>query len=73
MVGALGMIPAALEERRSNPYLERSEAAASYLETVANNKPVEGGHVPPWRNANKLYQLYCRLRWETDFRALFKS
>lgn len=71
--GALSMIPAALSERRSNPYVHRTPATEAYLATVATEQPVEGAHVPHWQGRNKIYQLYCRLRWETDFTADFPS
>ena len=71
-LGVLKMIPAANKERRENPYVQRTEAGAAYLSDVDVATGQKAEAPKPWADANKLWQLICRLRWETDLRAFFK-
>lgn len=71
--GALKLIPAAVAERRGNPYLRRTEAGAAYLARWPGAEAIRARDPQPWADANKLWQLICRLRWETDFSRDFKA
>ena len=66
VLGVLGLWPAARREAAANPYLKRSEAGRAHLEKVAETLPPPRP-APPWQDAPALWQLICRLRWETLF------
>lgn len=65
-LGVLKMWPAARREYKNNPYLQRSPEAEAHLASVAalSNQEIAP---PPWRDAPKIWQLICRLRWDTLF------
>lgn len=64
--GVIRLWPAARRQAAVNPYLARSEAGRAHLGEVAQLLP-EQRPPPPWQDAPRLWQLVCRLRWETLF------
>jgi len=63
-LGVLKMWPNARREARTNPHLARTPAAERHLASVAALSR-EQTPPPPWHNAPKIWQLVCRLRWDT--------
>jgi len=63
-LGVLKLWPAARREARTNPYLARTPAARAHLQSFAALAK-DQTPPPPWKDAPKLWQLVCRLRWDT--------
>ena len=63
---AVWRLPAALSERRQNPYNVRTPAGTEYISQAANHGLIDWGP-QIWDGRNFLYRLYARLRWQTDF------
>ncbi|MEZ6002534.1 glycosyltransferase family 2 protein [Hyphomonas sp.] len=62
---AIGWLPAALAERKRNPYCKRTQAATEYIRQAANHGLIDWGP-QIWDGKNPFYRLYARLRWQTD-------
>ncbi len=63
---ALARLPAALAERRRNPFCRRTQAGTEYIRHAANHGLIDWGP-QIWDGRNPFYRLYARLRWQTDF------
>ncbi|MEM7767265.1 MAG: glycosyltransferase family 2 protein [Pseudomonadota bacterium] len=63
-LGVLKLWPTARQQARTNAYLKRTPAAQAHLASFAALARKDTPP-PPWQNAPKIWQLICRLRWDT--------
>ncbi|MEM0984892.1 MAG: glycosyltransferase family 2 protein [Pseudomonadota bacterium] len=62
--GVLKLWPEARRQARTNAFLKRTPDAAAHIASFEALHRQETPP-PPWQNAPKLWQLVCRLRWDT--------
>jgi len=67
-LGVIQMLPKALKYHRTWSFQAPTEDGESIRDRVALETGQGRSEMKPWSGRGKVYQLYCRLRWETDIK-----